>query len=63
MEIGHYVIAAGVAIVSIVVSIFTIRIFANLLIICAFLAAIIVPIVFCTLRTLPVTQCHCLSLF
>ena len=46
MEIGHYVIAVGVAIVSILVSIFIIRIFANLLIICAFLAAIIVPVVF-----------------
>ena len=46
MEIGHYVIVAGAAIVSIVVSIFIIRMFANLLIICAFLAAIIVPIVF-----------------
>lgn len=46
MEIGHYVMAAGAAIASIVVSIFIIRMFANLLIISAFLAAIIVPVVF-----------------
>ena len=46
MEIGHYAILAGAAIVSIVVSIFVIRMFANLLIICAFLVAITAPIVF-----------------